>query len=190
MKQSTTKNKKLIVDEHTFLCAPSLDYTTALFEIINTQRNYLEQYLPWVKNIQKEWHANGFLKEAMLLNKGKQRLTTLIIYKEQLAGTVSLLKINHSDKRAEMGYWMREDLQGKGIMTKCCRRLVQYAFKGLNLNRLEMRIVTDNENSCRIPIRLHFLEEGRLRAYQQVQKSGIFKDVIIFGLLKSDWENN
>jgi len=177
--------KTLKIDQKTYLAFPTLDYTTDLFKIIQTQRPYLEKRLPWVKNIQKEWHAQGFLREAMMMNKGKQRLTTLIIYEEQLAGTVSLLKINHTDKRAEMGYWLRSDLQGLGIMTKSCQRLIQYAFKGLHLNRLEMRIVASNQKSRRIPLRLGFILEGRLRAYQ-AQKNGGFEDVEIFGLLRKD----
>ena len=178
-------NKTLKIDKTTYLAFPTLDYTADLFQIIQTQRSYLEEQLPWVKNIQKEWHAHSFLREAMMMNKSKQRLTTLIIHEEKLAGTVSLLKINHADKRAEMGYWLRSDLQGLGIMTKACQRLIQYAFKGLHLNRLEMRIVASNQKSRRIPLRLGFTLEGRLRAYQ-AKKNGGFEDVEIFGLLRSD----
>lgn len=182
-----TKKKKLIVNEDTYLCYPTLDFTEELFTIIQQQRPYLEEFLPWVPNIQKGWHANGFLKEAMLMNKGKQRLTTLVIHQEQLAGTVSLLKINHKDKRAEMGYWLRSDLQGKGIMTNSCRRLIQYAFKGLHLNRLEMRIAANNPTSRKIPLRLHFTLEGKLRAYQKRRNNPNFEDVEVFGLLKKEW---
>lgn len=184
---STTNKKKLIVDEATYLCYPTLDFTDELFAIIEQHRSYLEEFLPWVKNIKKEWHANGFLKEAMLLNKGKQRLTTLVIHQEQLAGTVSLLKIDRKNNRAELGYWLRADLQGKGIMTKSCLRLIQYAFNGLQLNRLEMQIAANNLSSRKIPIRLQFTLEGRLRAYQKNIKNTNFEDVEIFGLLKKEW---
>ncbi len=181
------KMKKLVIDEDTYLCFPTLAYTNQLFAIIQQHRPYLEQFLPWVKNIKKAWHANGFLKEAILLNKGKQRLTTLIIYQEQLVGTVSLLKIDLKDQRAEMGYWLKQDVQGKGIMTKSCQRLIQYAFKGLHLNRVEMRITANNPKSKKIPQRLNFTFEGQLRDYQKNAKSGKFEDVEIFGLLKEEW---
>ena len=180
------KNKTLIVDEYTHLCFPTLEYTKELFQIITTQRSYLEQYLPWVENIQKEWHARGFLKEAMLLNKGGQRLTTLVIYKGQLAGAVSFVKIENRDKRAEIGYWLRADLQKQGIMARSCNRLVQYAFKGLHLNRLEMRIAASNRLSKKIPLRLNFQLEGILRDYQ-AQKNGTFEDVELYGLLNKDY---
>ena len=182
------KNKKLFVDEDTYLCFPALEYTDQLFAIIQQHRSYLEEFLPWVKNIQKAWHANGFLKEAMLLNKGKQRLTTLIIHQKQLVGTVSLLKINQKDKRAEIGYWLTQDTQHKGIMTKSCQRLIQYAFNGLHLNRVEMRISANNPKSRKIPLRLNFTLEGRLRGYQKNTKQSDFEDVEIYGLLKSEWK--
>jgi len=180
------KNQKLLINEDTYLCFPTLEYTEQLFTIIQQQRPYLEEFLPWVKNIQKAWHANGFLKEAIALNKGKQQLTTLIIHQEQLVGTVSLLKINQKDKRAEIGYWLKQDIQDKGIMTKSCRRLIQYAFKELRLNRVEMRIAANNHKSKKIPLRLHFTLEGRLRAYQKNTKHDTFEDVEIFGLLRDE----
>lgn len=182
------KKKKLWVDEHTYLCFPTLDFTEELFAIIQGQRTYLEAFLPWVKNIHKPWHVNGFLKEAILLNRGKQQLTTLIIHKQQLAGSVSLLKRNHIHKRAEIGYWLRADLQGQGIMTKSCQQLIQYAFKELKINRLEMRMVVSNQKSRNIPLRLQFKLEGRLRSYQKSKKKDYFEDVEIFSLLKEEWE--
>ena len=108
------------MDDHTYLCLPSLDFTEELFALIQSQRTHLDPFLPWVKNIQKAWHVHGFLKEAMLLNKNKQQLTTLITHQQQLAGSLSLVKIDHKNKKAEIGYWLREDLQGQGIITKSC----------------------------------------------------------------------
>ena len=133
--QLLSQKKTLWIDADTYLFFPTLAHTEALFTIIKEQRSYLEKHLPWVKNIQKEWHAQGFIREAMMMNKGQQRLTTFIIYQEQLVGAVSLLKIDHRDKRAEIGYWLRSDRQNLGIMTRSCQRLIHYAFKGLHLHR-------------------------------------------------------
>lgn len=184
-----SQNRTLIVDEQTYLCFPTLDYKSELFQLIQKDRAYLEKYLPWIPNIQKEWHAQRFLKEARMMNKGKQRLTTLIIYQTKLAGAVSLVRIDPLNKRAEIGYWLKEDLQGQGIMTRSCNRLIRYVFMGLHLNRVEMRMVTSNTTSKKIPLRLGFELEGTLKEYQ-VNKEGFFENVEVYGLLKKDWKNN
>ena len=165
-------NRTLIVDEQTHLCFPTLEHTAELFQLIQTNRTYLEKYLPWIPNIQKEWHAQRFLKEARMMNNGKQRLTTLIIHQRQLAGAVSLVHLDTPNKRAEMGYWLKEDLQGQGIMTRSCSRLIRYAFMGLHLNRVEMRMLASNMLSKKIPLRLGFELEGNLKEYL-VNKEGL-----------------
>ena len=184
-----SQNRTLIVDEQTYLCFPTLDYKSELFQLIQKDRAYLEKYLPWIPNIQKEWHAQRFLKEARMMNKGKQRLTTLIIYQTKLAGAVSLVRIDPLNKRAEIGYWLKEDLQGQGIMTRSCNRLIRYVFMGLHLNRVEMRMVTSNTTSKKIPLRLGFELEGTLKEYQ-VNKEGFFENVEVYGLLKKDWKSS
>ncbi len=181
-----SQNRILVVDEQTHLCFPTLDYTAELFQLIQTNRAFLEQYLPWIPNIQKEWHAQRFLKEARMMNKGKQRLTTLIIHQSELAGAVSLVHLDLPNKRAEMGYWLKEDLQGQGIMTRSCSRLIRYAFTGLHLNRVEMRMIASNNSSKKIPLRLGFELEGILKEYQ-ISKAGHFENVEVYGLLKKDW---
>ena len=183
-----SQNKTLVVDSQTHLCFPTLDYTAELFQLIQANRIYLEQYLPWIPNIQKEWHAQRFLKEARMMNKGKQRLTTLIIHQTKLAGAVSLVHMDTPNKRAEIGYWLKEDLQGQGIMSRSCSRLIRYAFMGLHLNRVEMRMVASNIISKKIPLRLGFELEGILKDYQ-AKKEGDFEDIEIYGLLKKDWKN-
>ncbi len=184
-----SQNKTLVVDEQTHLCFPTLDYKAELFQLIQKNRTYLEQYLPWIPSIKKEWHAQQFLREARMMNKGKQRLTTLIIHQTKLAGAVSLVHIDPLNKRAEMGYWLQEDLQGQGIMTRSCARLIRYVFMGLHLNRVEMKMVASNTTSKKIPLRLNFKLEGTLKDYQ-VNKEGNFENVEIYGLLKKDWKNN
>jgi len=183
-----SKNRTLVVDKQTYLCFPTLEYTTELFQLIQSNRAYLAQYLPWIPNIQKEWHAQRFLKEARMMNKGKQRLTTLIIHQTKLAGAVSLVHMDTLNKRAEMGYWLKEDLQGQGIMTRSCSRLIRYAFMGLHLNRVEMRMVTGNTISKKIPLRLGFELEGILKEYQ-MKEEGRFENVEVYALLKKDWKN-
>ena len=182
-------NRTLIVDDQTYLCFPTLEYTTELFQLIQTNRTFLAQYLPWIPNIQKEWHAQRFLKEARMMNKGRQRLTTLIIHQTKLAGAVSLVHLDVPNKRAEMGYWLKKDLQGQGIMTRSCGRLIRYAFMGLHLNRVEMRMVASNKRSKKIPLRLGFELEGSLKEYL-VNKAGQFEDVDIYALLNKNWKGS
>jgi ribosomal-protein-serine acetyltransferase len=48
-------------------------------------------------------------------------------------------------------------------MTKACEGFFKYGFKELGLNRIEIRVATENEKSRAIPERLGFVEEGKIR---------------------------
>lgn len=65
-----------------------------------------------------------------------------------------VLIINWSNKTAYIGYWLGEEFQGNGIMTKVAKTLTDYAFNELNLNKVEIRAAVENEKSRAIPERL------------------------------------
>jgi RimJ/RimL family protein N-acetyltransferase len=77
-------------------------------------------------------------------------------------------------------------MQGKGIVTKSVKRLIHYGFKHLNLNRILIRVSTQNIGSKRVAQRLNFTYEGTLRSDFIINDE--FVDMEIYGLLKSEWE--
>lgn len=65
-------------------------------------------------------------------------------------------KINRNNGSAEIGYWLSEDYQGKGIMTECVRTLADFGFESLKLSKIEIRCRAENARSVNIPKRLGF----------------------------------
>ncbi|WP_338131255.1 GNAT family N-acetyltransferase [Cohnella rhizosphaerae] len=74
---------------------------------------------------------------------------------------------------------------GQGLGTEAMRLLCEYAFKELNLNRLELEVYDFNERAYRSYLKCGFVEEGRLR--QKLYRNGRYADVIQMGLLRSEW---
>ena len=58
------------------------------------------------------------------------------------------------NKRTSIGYYLAEDFQKKGIMTRCTKALIQYVYEEYDINRIEIRMSTKNKKSRAIPIRL------------------------------------
>ena len=94
--------------------------------------------------------------------------------------------IDKGNRKAEIGYWLGEEAQGNGIITRAVKALIDYGFEHLSLNKVFMRVATGNDKSVAIPRRLKFKEEGILR--QNEWRYDHFKDDFIFGLLRSEWE--
>ena len=77
-------------------------------------------------------------------------------------------------------------MQGKGIITRACRFVIDYAFKEYGLNRVEIAVFSENKRSRAIPERLGFTEEGTLR--QLLWHHDHFVDLVIYSMLAEEWQ--
>lgn len=94
--------------------------------------------------------------------------------------------LDHS--RAEIGYTLtNDDFKEKGIMTEALFSIVEYGFKKMDLNRIEVYIEPDNIPSLKVIQKLNFKKEGHLR--EHYRKNGVVEDSLVFSLLKSEYEN-
>jgi RimJ/RimL family protein N-acetyltransferase len=64
--------------------------------------------------------------------------------------------------------------------------LLRHAFLDLNLNRVGLEVLADNEQAIRLYERVGFRTEGRLRSH--VCKEGRFKDVLVMGILRAEFK--
>jgi ribosomal-protein-serine acetyltransferase len=169
------------------LVRPELSHAKALFRVIDNSRTALEPWMDWVKQIHTPTDVHRFLFDAIRFNEGQQRCTFLVRTDQQLAGLVSLVRIEWKHHRAELGYWMGVGFQGRGLATKSCSRLLDYAFGELCLNRIALRTPADNIRSFALAQRLGFTSEGQLR--EALLKGGTYQDLELFGLLRKEWEH-
>jgi ribosomal-protein-serine acetyltransferase len=88
---------------------------------------------------------------------------------------------------ASIDYMLAPAFRGRGIMTKTCRALIDYAFRSYpSLNRIEISPDVVNVKSCAVPERLGFTKEGVLR--QMVSYGDFTGDIAVYSLLRSEWE--
>ena len=65
-----------------------------------------------------------------------------------------------SNKRAEIGYEMLPQFQGKGLTKEVVAEVVNFCFTKLNLHSLEAVVVPENIPSIKLLERLGFVREG------------------------------
>ena len=181
------KKSSIKVNTHISLQLPRLEFAETIFAIIENQKNYLKQWLNWIDRVKSVDSIKTQIREAIALNKGGQQLNTYIFYDHYLVGAVGFINIHKIHQKAEMGYWIRQDFQGKGITSKSCRRLIDYGFQHLQLNRISIKIMTENHKSLTIPKKLGFQSEGTLR--QDAFFNNRFYDIEVFSLLLEEWKN-
>jgi len=131
---------------------------------INSKEN-LKKWLGWLDNIHS---AEDTLKHIQfrILEIEKNDGTPLnfaITYKRKIIGTIGFNSIDKTNKIGTIGYWLSEDYQGKGIMTKAFKRIVDYGFKELSLQHIEVRVAKENYKSRALPERFSFKTEGVIK---------------------------
>lgn len=157
-----------------------------IFALTDRDREYLREWLPWVDFTRSVADTEGFVLRALDQVRRGQGFHACIEYRGDLAGVIGHVYLDPQNRRTELGYWLGNAFQGRGIMTRACRRLVDNAFQSLDLHRVEIRTDVDNRKSRAIPERLGFVQEALLR--ESVQDHGRFRDIIMYAKLKEEWE--
>jgi ribosomal-protein-serine acetyltransferase len=86
-----------------------------------------------------------------------------IRYNGKLVGMVGLHYIDWKNSTTSIGYFLSEEAQGKGIITRTVNALLKYLFETLKINRVEIQVAVNNQKSIAIPERLGFVSEGIIR---------------------------
>ena len=174
------------MDDEIELKLVTLEDAPRIFALMDRGREYLRQWLPWVDATRAVTDTEGFVLRAHDQMRRGEGFHACIEYRGELAGIIGHVYLAPHDRRTELGYWLGESFQGRGIMTRACRRLVDYAFESLDLHRVEIRVDVDNRKSRAIPERLGFVQEALLR--ESVQDHGGFRDVVMYAKLRREWE--
>lgn len=157
-----------------------------IFALMDRDREFLRRWLPWVDGTRAVTDTEGFIQRALDQVRRGEGFHACIEYRGELAGIIGHVYLDPHNRRTELGYWLGEPFQGKGIMTRACRTLIEYAFTSLDLHRVEIRTDVDNRRSRAIPERLGFVEEALLR--ESVQDRGVYRDIVMYAKLRSEWE--
>lgn len=172
------------VDEDILLKVLEKSDATAFYAVVDRNRNYLREWLPWVDGMNCPEDYEPVISMWRKQLSDEDGFQAGIFYKGEVVGMIGLHGIDRGNRKTSIGYWLDSDYQGKGIMTRSCQAVIDYVFHTLNLNRVEIRCGTGNSKSRAIPERLGFTHEGTIRAGEFLYDHYINSEV--YGLLKTD----
>lgn len=176
---------KYVVDGEVSLSLVERRHVQELFDLIVANADYIGEWLPFAKHTSDVKETLAFIESTLREFSAGTGLNAGIWFDSELVGTIGL-HINRSNDRASIGYWLGEAYQCKGIMTRACRALVDYAFNELKLHRIEIRANTGNTRSRAIPERLGFQQEGVIREAFKLYDT--FNDSVVYGMLEREWK--
>ena len=161
-----------------------VDDANDMYNTIDAQREYLGRWLPFVVGTTSVAVTQAFVDSAV----DADDKTYTIRKGDKFVGLIGFKLTDKANRKTEIGYWLSEEHQGQGIMTRAVERLCKYAFEVLELNRVQIKCAVGNTPSSNIPKRLGFRFEGIERA-GELFPDGIFADNEVYSLLKNEYNS-
>ncbi len=173
------------VDDNIKLSLSIPQYAEDLFKLTDKNRVFLKQWLPWLDKINEPSDTKEFLEHQLLRFQRSQALHVSIFYQNQIAGVLGYNQIDEDNNTGHIGYWLGQEYNRKGIMTKSVRELIEVGFYYYSLERIDIRCAVDNSRSRAIPERLNFKQEGVIRQAEKLFDR--YVDHVVYGLLRNEY---
>jgi ribosomal-protein-serine acetyltransferase len=170
------------VDSEITLRSPGTSDAEGLFALIDSNRDHLGRWLPSLVAVESIDQERGWLQDRIDGQGAEKPL--LIVVDEQIVGVIGA-EVQDQNAAAEVGYWLAEGQQGRGITTRSCAAMVDELLRVQGMNRVVIRAAVDNTRSRAIPERLGFVHEGVER--QAVKLPDGYVDMAVYSMLASEW---
>jgi len=157
-----------------------------IFRTIDSQREYLRKWLPFIDNTKEVTDTRRFIKAMMDTPEKTKEFTFVIHFEGEFAGLIGTKDTDKANKRTEIGYWLSEKFQKRGIITQSVLKLMHFLFDELEMNRIQIKCATGNFSSKKIPQRLGFCHEG-IERDGELLINDKFTDLDLFSMLKRDF---
>lgn len=97
-------------------------------------------------------------------------------------GAIGLNDVKKEHKKGEIGFWLLPEYWGKGIITEAMPPVCEYAFKQMDLHRIEAFVESENRDSKKVLQKFGFVHEGCMRDCEV--KNGKFISLDIYARLR------
>lgn len=104
----------------------------------------------------------------------------------QLDGCVQVFDFDANMRTCELGVWIAAHAQGRGLVTRACRVVIDWAITQRGILRVQWANTPTNRRSAMVAQRLGMTREGVLRSAWEV--GGIRHDSEVWSLLASDYQ--
>ena len=131
--------------------------------------------------IDKRWYEN------YLNNRNVTVRCSIVDETDKILGLVSLTSIDYLNQSAELHIMIgNKENQGRGIGTFAVIEMLKHAFYNLNLQRIELTVLEDNQRAKKMYEKCGFKLEGMKR--KSIYKNGMFVNMLMYSILKEEFK--
>ena len=167
---------ELTIREYTLADVPALDAA------IGRNVEYLRPWIgPWIHNEPLGLERRTELMEQWLAEYTENKAEAIGIFEgDELVGSTGIHDRN-GPADVELGYWVDQTKQGRGIATRVCRALMDLAFSHEDVQRVLIAHNAPNRKSRRVPEKLGFRQVPP-------EHCGCGPDTVLWEYTREMWE--
>jgi ribosomal-protein-serine acetyltransferase len=175
----------LTIDDDLELAIRERHQAPALAALIDANRPHLARWFAWAPTAD-EATARAWADAGLDQFRRGDGWHATLLERGDAVGSVGLHYLDRTRGVTEIGYWLAEGVQGRGLMTRTLRALLAHFFEGVGLAKVVIGVTPENVRSAALPERFGFTLEGRIRAVHE-GPDGSHGDLIFYGLLRDEW---
>jgi len=156
-----------------------------IFALIERHRASLGEWLTWLDATRSVGDARRYAQFAQVQFESRVAFDYAMRSGSAIVGAIGIHGLDWAHRSAQMGYWLAPEARGRGIVTRAAAALTTHAFAHLDLHRLEIRCVVENERSRAVAERLGYVHEGTLGEAYLLH--GRYRDISLYGMTERAW---
>lgn len=128
------------------------------------------------------------IEEAKANDRSKYFFAIINNDTQDYIGEIGFTKINEYTygNVMNLGYFIKQEYWGKGIVTEASRAVINYAFNNLGTIKIETGCLVENKGSERVMKKLGMTKEAELKKH--ILLNDKLYDRVEYRLLKEEWE--
>lgn len=159
-----------------------------LLAAVDATRDRLARWMPWVPFATTVEDFADFIRVATRHGRVGSGMHLGLFDTDVLVGTVgaSIGSLNYDE--ADIGYWVAESHEGRGLVTEAVSQLIDWLIDERDMHRITIRAAVANERSRGLAERLGFTFEGILRASLLIGDDHV--DAALYSVLADEWRQH
>ncbi len=148
---------------------------------LKRNRSWLEKWEATIPGDSALPAAGTIVRSLLRLARHDQAAPFVIEHQGKVVGQITVSGLSFGSLASgSIGYWISEDVAGRGITPTAVALVADWCFTGLGIHRIEICIRPENESSLRIVRKLGMRYEGLRRRYIHID--GDWRDHFCFAV--------
>lgn len=172
----------LIVDKEISLKLLTISDSKEFYHLTQKNLKYLSQYMPRILENTSLEFTNTVIRNFSIQYIENKGFKVGVVCRNKLIGLIGFKYLDFKNEKAEIMYWISQSYSGKGVISKCVKKLTEIGFNEYRMNKIVIKTSIDNIPSKRVAEKCGFSLEAIHREDEKLLDG--YTDICVYTLFQ------